>query len=261
MRTQSHSAFSLVELSIVLVILGLLTGGILGGQSLIRAAELRAVSTEYSRYVTATQTFRDKYFALPGDMMNATAFWGTAAACPGTHTTPSTSEVTCNGNANGAIDISSTAQEHFRFWQHLANAGLIEGRYTGVTDSAVNQLSATPGRNVPSSKLARAGWYALQGWGLALPSDSNLFEGNYDSIFIFGSPSLNYTEGAVLKAEEAWNIDIKSDDGRPGLGKIRVYERQIDCHNGGVQSTPVATVANYANSNTSSDACTLIITQ
>lgn len=59
-------AFSLVELSIVLVILGLLTGGILAGQSLIRAAELRAVSTEYSRYITATQSFRDKYFAVPG---------------------------------------------------------------------------------------------------------------------------------------------------------------------------------------------------
>lgn len=55
--------FSLVELSIVLVILGLLTGGILAGQSLIRAAELRAVSTEYSRYATAVQSFRDKYFA------------------------------------------------------------------------------------------------------------------------------------------------------------------------------------------------------
>lgn len=63
--------FSLVELSIVLVILGLLTGGILAGQSLIRAAELRSVTTEYGRWVTAMHSFRDKYMAIPGDMRDA----------------------------------------------------------------------------------------------------------------------------------------------------------------------------------------------
>lgn len=61
-----NGGFSLVELSIVLVILGLLTGGILGGQSLIKAAELRAVTTELDAFQTATNTFRQKYFALPG---------------------------------------------------------------------------------------------------------------------------------------------------------------------------------------------------
>ncbi|MFM9890490.1 MAG: type II secretion system protein, partial [Rickettsiales bacterium] len=88
--------FSLVELSIVLVILGLLTGGILSGQSLIRAAELRSVSTEYNRYVTAVQTFRDKYFALPGDMTNAQSFWGSSANCPGTSAQGNTDGKTCN---------------------------------------------------------------------------------------------------------------------------------------------------------------------
>ncbi|PZP83692.1 MAG: type II secretion system protein, partial [Azospirillum brasilense] len=62
-RPSPTHGFSLVELSIVLVILGLLTGGILGGQSLIRAAELRTISTDANRYITAAQTFRDKYFA------------------------------------------------------------------------------------------------------------------------------------------------------------------------------------------------------
>ncbi len=59
----------------MLVILGLLTGGILAAQSLIRAAELRSVNTEYNRYITASQAFRDKYFALPGDFSSATRFW------------------------------------------------------------------------------------------------------------------------------------------------------------------------------------------
>ena len=63
-----RDAFSLVELSIVLVILGLLVGGVLSGQALIQAAQLRAVSEEYTKYTTAALTFRDKYLATPGDM-------------------------------------------------------------------------------------------------------------------------------------------------------------------------------------------------
>lgn len=105
-----------MELSIVLVILGLLTGGILAGQLLIRAAELRSVTTEYNRYVTAVQSFRDKYFALPGDMNNAAAFWGAAdgstgntAACV---TTASTSTATCNGDGNGIVSPSSSSNEY-----------------------------------------------------------------------------------------------------------------------------------------------------
>lgn len=74
----SRSGFSLVELSIVLVILGLLTGGVLGGRALIRAAELRAITQEKEAFVTAVNTFRAKYNALPGDMRNATQFWGRA---------------------------------------------------------------------------------------------------------------------------------------------------------------------------------------
>ncbi len=145
---RSEQAFSLVELSIVLVILGLLTGGILAGQSLIRAAELRAVTTEYQRNLTAIQTFRDKYFAIPGDMRNAQSFWGSAASCPGTaSTTAATGVPTCNGDGNGQVGLNPTAtsNEKFRFWQHLANAGLIEGSFNGVggtDDNASNSLNS-----------------------------------------------------------------------------------------------------------------------
>jgi prepilin-type N-terminal cleavage/methylation domain-containing protein len=64
-RVSDRRGFSLVELSIVLVILGLLTGGILTGQNLIRAAELRSAVTELQRHQASTQSFRDKYFAIP----------------------------------------------------------------------------------------------------------------------------------------------------------------------------------------------------
>ena len=127
---QKQSAFSLVELAIVLVILGLLAGGVLSGQSLIRAAELRSISTDYNRYTTAVASFRDKYFALPGDMPNAIDFWTAAHATPATCIdTPSTDKKTCNGDNNGKIDLSAGSNEPFRFWQHLTNAGLIEGSY------------------------------------------------------------------------------------------------------------------------------------
>ena len=102
------NAFSLVELSIVLVILGLLTGGILGGQSLIRAAELRSVSTEAARYTTAVYSFRDKYMALPGDMPNATAFWGAAPDCSAQTASGAS---TCNGNGDGMLRWGGTNPE------------------------------------------------------------------------------------------------------------------------------------------------------
>lgn len=150
-----HYAFSLVELSIVLVILGLLTGGILTGQSLIRASELRAVTTEYQRYATAVQAFRDKYFALPGDMPNATRFWGvqhaTLATC---QTTASTTALTCDGNGDGNIGYT---YEIFRAWQHLANACLIEGTYNGIDGGAGAGYDPILGVNVPRSKMSNTG--------------------------------------------------------------------------------------------------------
>ena len=77
--SSSSSAFTLVELSIVLVIIGLLVGGVLSGKSLIRASELRAVASEFSYYKIAIGNFKDKYSALPGDMRNAVTYWGAAA--------------------------------------------------------------------------------------------------------------------------------------------------------------------------------------
>lgn len=211
--------FSLVELSIVLVILGLLTGGILTGQSLIRASELRAVTTEYQRYVAAMQTFRDKYFALPGDMRNATSFWGAQDPTPATcQTTTSTAALTCDGNGDGIIG-SGSAQlyELYRAWQHLANAGLIEGTYnaswggSGTYDSNI-------GTNVPRSKLTNAGWSF---WHKSAGSDANWFSQPLGNLIAIGAEySTTLTQGGALKPEDAWNIDTKLDDGKPAYGKV-----------------------------------------
>jgi len=223
---QSHHAreetqgFSLVELSIVLVILGLLTGGILGGQSLIRAAELRSISSSYATYTTAVQTFRDKYFALPGDMNNATQFWGSAGGTS-TDSTCYTSQTagspaTCNGNSDGQIFTSAFLySERFASWKHLANAGLVEGNYTGVTAGAAGTFTENIGGNMPRAKLSN-GFFDLS----FDPENTILYApATQGDTNVIGLYSTTTTRG-ILKPEEAWNIDTKMDDGSPVYGKV-----------------------------------------
>ena len=204
----------------MLVILGLLVGGILAGQSLIRAAELRSVTSQYQQYVTATYAFRDKYFGLPGDLRNAQDFWGVAHATPATCvTTASTDSKTCNGNGNGFIDVSAGANEIFRFWQHLSNAGLIEGTYNGISIGA-NQSGSTKA-NVPTGKMTSTLWY-VQYMG-EQSGNTVWFDGSYGNVFEFGRAFPDYDPATpALKPEEAWNIDTKIDDGKPAQGSVVV---------------------------------------
>lgn len=239
-------AFSLVELSIVLVILGLLTGGVLAGQSLIRAAEIRDVSTQMSKFTTSTYSFRDRYMALPGDMRNATRFWGAAntagaggeCASPGTNV-GSDPKQTCNGDGNGFVQ-GPDFNERLRYWQHLANAGLLEGSYTGVFTTGLEGV--TPGVNVPALKIG-GGTACMQ----IAAADSTLgVEGsfpNYDGyqILTLGtSPSLLIQcIGPFLSAQEAWSIDTKLDDGKPGRGKVQVGKASVwpGCSNSDNENT------------------------
>jgi len=216
-------AFSLVELSIVLVILGLLTGGILAGQSLIRAAELRAVPTEIHNYTTAVMSFRDKYFALPGDMANATVFWGPLDGNDGIGSDcglnqPATGLPTCNGNGNGLIGGSNVMNpEGARVWQHLANAGLIAGNYTGSHNLPNSGTSYyTLGVSIPASKYPRTGIALF--YRAATP-----IYGRVGNAFQLGGVSAtagNLWE-ATIRVDDAYNIDVKMDDGRGDGGKLR----------------------------------------
>lgn len=217
--------FSLVELSIVLVILGLLTGGILAGQSLIRAAEIRSVTADIQRIMTAQHTFRDRYMALPGDMRNATTFWGAQDGGDGLgndcYTSVSTTSATCNGNGDGAFNSTSTyGNELFRYWQHLSNAGLIEGTYTGV-NTGTNYYGSTVGLNIPAGKISQTGFGVVVSY--TTTGDAGTFAGQYlATTLLFGrsNDASNYPVGSVLKPAELWNIDTKIDDGKPGIGKI-----------------------------------------
>ena len=260
MKAPLHKqAFSLVELSIVLVILGLLTGGILTGQSLIRAAELRAVTTEFQTYQTAVMTFRDKYFALPGDMRNATDFWGAMTNCGAASPSGSGTE-TCNGDGDGQIDDPTTAGqtgESFGFWRHLANAGLIEGTYTGISESGGSVANADVGVNVPASKLGRAGWTTVN-----FDDEANIV-GTYGNVLFFGqATAIGRTVSVALSTEETWNIDTKIDDAKPWLGKVVVQTGQgssgTNCANAVASSQAVSAAAEYELSNRNTLSCSII---
>jgi prepilin-type N-terminal cleavage/methylation domain-containing protein len=235
-KTTRNAGFSLVELSIVLVILGLLVGGVLTGKSLIRAAELRAVGTEYNEYIMAIQSFRVKYQAIPGDMKNATRFWGRAdggadltqnCAAPATDT--DTGTPTCNGNGNGIIDpqfFPSNYSEHYRLWEHLAEAGLINGSYTGIAPAT--PWAATPGLDIPATRSG--GVFLAWWWNYAHVSTSPIWPGNYEKIFLWSTP-------AGLTPSEAWGIDKKFDDASPAKGIVRTQYNNTTCSTTNVQAT------------------------
>lgn len=227
----NKNAFSLVELSIVLVILGLLVGGVLSGQSLIRAAELRNVGTEFSRYQTAFNIFRDKYFDMAGDMPTATTVFGrmtTDSACWYTAGTTVTSNGVCNGTGNGQIDTvfggTGNIDEKFQVWRHLAAAGLIEGGFTGryTAGSGACDVVGSATTNCPPSKLGGgAQWQALHFYNTWNTSQ-------FEPMLVIGAQMNNHNSMAsqgVLSPEEAWNIDSKLDDGIPGIGILNARSK------------------------------------
>lgn len=206
-------AFSLVELSIVLVILGLLTGGILAGKSLIHAAELRKILSESERFTTAIHTFKDKYFGLPGDINNADKFWPTVT----------------NGNADGKL---YAVDEHVDAWQQLSLAGLIEGSYDGIWD--VSGYSP-PGSNSPKSSYGTAIW-AIQGDIIDTGSWS-VYKRIDNHLILTGDTVSAGNSIRVLTASDAWTLDTKKDDGKAQYGKFLASGTAV-CVNNSISNAP-----------------------
>jgi prepilin-type N-terminal cleavage/methylation domain-containing protein len=256
-HNRKSKAFSLVELSIVLVILGLLVGGILGGQALIRASELRTITTEFQRYITAMAAFRDKYFYLPGDFDGSGySMWGKSIGY---------------GNLNGAIENSNPpTNEIGGFWAQLGQTGLLEGSYS----ASASGTTLTAGTNNPRSKVGNAAWnigylgdVAADGTnggvsGGTDPAATAFFVGSYGHALLFGSGSDALLPGGVLKSEEAWNIDTKMDDGRPERGSLRTLESQgsgtdgVGCSKGDTSTAAFDT--QYDLGTASNTACSLV---
>ena len=214
--------FTLLEMSIVIVIIGLLAGAVIGGRAMIRTSELQSIITDFEKYRDATNLFKTQYHEIPGDMIDGTDFWGTSTACGGTSATG-----VCNGNGDGVLSYATTnggPAEAYQFWRELALSGRISGNYSGLS-GPVYTMQSLPGFNVPTARMTDTGWeagssqYLGTGWlGVGADPVSVLDYGNY---FRFGLPYGGIgLAHATLKPAEAWKIDTKMDDGLPARGSI-----------------------------------------
>ena len=115
-----QSGFTLIEIAIVLVIIGLLLGGILKGQELINNARVKNLASDFRNIPVFIYGYQDKFKALPGDDIAADTHLNNATKA----TTPGTLG---NGLIEGNWDSSTNTDESFLFWQHVRLAGLAPG--------------------------------------------------------------------------------------------------------------------------------------
>jgi prepilin-type N-terminal cleavage/methylation domain-containing protein len=138
MKSQ-QSGFTLVEIAIVLVIIGLLLGGILKGQELINSAKVKNLTTEIRNIQTNLYGYQDKFKQLPGDDARVANNLGTGA-------TAGTGGTLGNGQIEGALfPAASATTESALIWQHLRLANLASGP-TALTDANYYPLNANNGR-------------------------------------------------------------------------------------------------------------------
>jgi prepilin-type N-terminal cleavage/methylation domain-containing protein len=195
--------FTLVELSIVLVIVGLLIGGILVGQSLVDSAKIQSVIREEQQYEIAIRNFRYQFNGWPGDSTRAGQLLGVLT-----------------GNNDNEVDWDS---ENYYAWQQLAIAGKVNGSYSGTNVSGRPE----PGVNIPISKYFEKDvvWYigGGAGWDM-LYSDTTANEGRNQLRLAARRAGTSSTSDhpwvGPLKPEQVLAIDTKIDDSKPGTGNV-----------------------------------------
>lgn len=211
-QTAAKLGFTLIELSIVLVIIGLIVGGILVGQDLIKAAEIRATVSQLEKYSTAVNAFRSKYNGIPGDLLNASNF--------GFDTTRGVN----NGNSvieSVTGDAGSFAGEASCFWDDLTFAGLIN---ESLNQSAVGacgnaQTNTVLTTALPAAKMGRNNFIHV----------GSLSGVNYLTIVGVTALSTGFlTVDDLLTGAEAFQIDSKIDDGGPTAGSVQATAHAAD---------------------------------
>ncbi len=195
---QSQAGFSLVELAIVLIIIGLIVGGVLKGQDLVESARVNSIQTQLNEVRVASSTFLNKYDDLPGDITSADAVLVQSG-------------LGSNGDGNGRVGgtgvnrLGATATEPTWFWQHLRAAGLLGGiatESTGVLPATSGLQSRVGGFytiNYETINGITSHWIRLGTTTGAAPTDNNV---------------------AVLSPNQLRGIDTKGDDGLPNTGKV-----------------------------------------
>lgn len=173
-----QNGFTLIEIAIVLVIIGLLLGGVLKGQELITSARVRNLISQQDGIKAAYFGFLDRYRALPGDYNQATT---------------NITGATVNGNNNGQIQSiagGGTIDEHIAVWEHLSKAGFINGSYTYAAGAETTASAPTN----PYARYLRL---------------------IYDNVYGTGTPTTrhNLKTGNQIPSDILAEVDRKIDDG------------------------------------------------
>jgi prepilin-type N-terminal cleavage/methylation domain-containing protein len=207
----TKKAFSLVELSIVLIIIGLLVAAVTTGSTLIKQAKLRTIINDIENYKTAYNTFWLTYEAIPGDMPNAYEYFGTACGADAIGGSGINPVITDNCNGDGDLQLTQWYLEVIKFWQHLSLAELIKGSYTGMWYTSDIATTMKSGLNVPAGPISGSLYYAVN---MSYGMPGNRLRLVY-GMALSGGPALN--------PAEAHSIDRKIDDGMPISGKLVSY--------------------------------------
>jgi prepilin-type N-terminal cleavage/methylation domain-containing protein len=178
-----QKGFTLVEIAIVLVIIGLLLGGILKGQEMITQAKIKNVIADFSGISAAYHGYQDRYRAIPGDDPQAATRW-TGAAISATAGEPG------NGVVQGGWNSATAGDESRLWWDHLRRAGFVSGAGTQQPFNAVT------------------GMIGVQ-------------TGDAAGGAIFGGFSGLIICSANLPDKISTAIDTQMDDGQPASGTVR----------------------------------------
>lgn len=204
MRAKPYG-FTLIELAIVLVIIGLIVGAIVAGQSLIVSSRIQSFVSQVNDYRRQVEIFEDKYASLPGDMINAEDIW------------PDSDFSTDNGNGNGSIEMSTVhsagTAEDLLAWEHLNLAGLVPYVLTG------GGVDYIVGETIPSTTFEGGGFRVV-----SAVSDTAWNGVSHVTRIDAGVPAGSLLNNALLTPVVSEDIDVKLDDGFPTSGQVRASD-------------------------------------
>lgn len=167
-RTQS--GFTLVEIAIVLVIIGLLLGGVLKGQELITQAKIKNVANDFNGLTAGIYAYQDRYKRLPGDDPGATRWALITKAGDGDNT------------VEGNYESATSTDESRLFWAELRLAGFVAGATDTVANASTQPVNAAGGIvGVQHGGLGLAGLIICSGslpTKIAQSIDSQFDDGN-----------------------------------------------------------------------------------
>jgi prepilin-type N-terminal cleavage/methylation domain-containing protein len=231
--TPDRLGFTLVEMSIVLVVIALVIGGILAGRELIGAARIRATVSQIEMFNIAVNTFHAKYTGLPGDLeARKAAMFGFAARSGG--------EGAGDGNGRltspGVFDLNLGGETAI-FWRDLSQAGLIKETFLLADENLVGATTAVKDY-LPFAELGRGNFFAVFSWeGFNHYQMFTVTEIGPNGVYriIHGMPQ---TPPYGVTPIEAFSLDNKTDDGLPMAGKT-VARGKSTSHNETLNAPPL----------------------